>query len=814
MQFSSAALLRAASVGSTVFFARAFAGRTTPRAVPSLSAAVPSLSGARAAIGRRVFVAPSSSSSILAMAASGSSASAVEEEKSRSAATTAAATTSATGEGKDDPNPLLSDWSSEPYHLPPFRLIEPSHFRPAFDVAMERHMSDLKSIVESNDDDDDSPPTFESVIAAHDRAGSLLSKISSVFGNYCSSLNTDEMKAVQSEMSPVLSRHGSAAVTLPGLFERIDAVYRNRNDSGLDDEQIRLVERVHLDFTRQGADFTDERKEEYAEIEAELAALQTSFMQNVMTDEETWCMTLGEEDLVGCPDSLIEASKSAAEDRRKKKKTTTTGGEGEEDAAYVITLSRSLVEPFLTFSSRRDLRETAWEAWTKRGELHPERDNLAIAAKILKLRKRQANLHGCATFSEYQCKDTMAGTPERVMELLEDVWVRAKEAADREREALEKFVEEESGDELEGGIRPWDWRYYAERVRVARYSFDESALKPYLSLDAVSNAVMSVSNKLFGLTYVKRDDVEGYHPDVNVYEVTEKSEDGGSDKLRAVFLTDNYARPYKSSGAWMSEFRSQTRNLPDGADGMESIPVVVNNNNFAKAADSTLLSFDDAKTLFHECGHGHHGMLSDATYSRLSSTSVLRDFVELPSQLLERWFDADAPEVLKEHARHYETNEPVPDELLAKLKNARSFNQGFDTIEYTACALLDMAIHSLDDYGDDDFDISAFEERELERLGMPQGIVMRHRPAHFAHLFASQYYASCYYVYLWAEVLDADAFGAFEEAPGGIFDPEVASMARRYIYGAGNTEAPDELFRKFRGRDPDVRFMLEKKGLA
>jgi len=323
MQFSSAALLRAASVGSTVFFARAFAGRTTPRAVPSLSAAVPSLSGARAAIGRGVFVAPSSSSSILAMAASGSSASAVEE-KSRSAAATTP------GEGKDDANPLLSDWSSEPYHLPPFRLIEPSHFRPAFDVAMERHMSDLKSIVESNDDDDDSPPTFESVIAAHDRAGSLLSKISSVFGNYCSSLNTDEMKAVQSEMSPVLSRHGSAAVTLPGLFERIDAVYRNRNDSGLDDEQIRLVERVHLDFTRQGADFTDERKEEYAEIEAELAALQTSFMQNVMTDEETWCMTLGEEDLVGCPDSLIEASKSAAEDRRKKK-TTTTGEEEEEE---------------------------------------------------------------------------------------------------------------------------------------------------------------------------------------------------------------------------------------------------------------------------------------------------------------------------------------------------------------------------------------------------------------------------------------------------------------------------------------------------
>lgn len=777
MLFSSAAL-RLVSVGSTVLFARAFAASG-----PTFAARVVKDAGiVRPAVAAATQLAMTSSSGL--QSAGGGVA---EQQRTPSWSPSG-------GKEEDSSNPLLDDWSTEPYHLPPFRRIEPRHFKPAFEAAMEEHISDLRSIVDNEDD-----PTFENVIAAHDRAGALLSRVSAVFGNYCSSLNTDDMKAVQSEMSPILSRHSSRAVTLPGLFEKIDAVYKTRADAeDLTDEQVRLVERIHLDFTRQGADFTEEQKNEYAEIKAELASLQTEFMQNVMTDEETWEMVLSGDDLAGCPDSLVEAARSAAADRNR--------DEGE----YVVTLSRSLVEPFLTFSSRRDLRHKAWEAWTRRGELHPDRDNLSIAAKILRLRKRQAELHGCATFSEYQCQDTMAQTPENVMELLEDVWVRAKEAANREREALEKYVAENGGEEeLEGGIQPWDWRYYAEKVRVAQYSFDESALKPYLSLDGVSDAVMSVSNKLFGLRYEKKEDVEGYHPDVNVYEVTERAEDG-SDRLRAVFLTDNYARPYKSSGAWMSEFRSQTRNLPAGTDEMERIPVVVNNNNFAKA-DSTLLSFDDAKTLFHECGHGHHGMLSDATYSRLSSTSVLRDFVELPSQLLERWLDS--PEVLREHARHHETGEPVPDELLEKLRAAKSFNQGFATIEYTACALLDMALHSLAEYGDD-FDITEFEERELDRLGMPQGITMRHRPAHFAHLFASQYYASGYYVYLWAEVLDADAFGAFEEAEGGVFDGGVAERARRFIYGAGNTVAPDELFRRFRGRDPDVKFMLEKKGLV
>jgi peptidyl-dipeptidase Dcp len=392
------------------------------------------------------------------------------------------------------------------------------------------------------------------------------------------------------------------------------------------------------------------------------------------------------------------------------------------------------------------------------------------------------------------------------MKLLENVWKRAKVSADKERLALEEYVKE-SGHDLPGGIQPWDWRYYAEKVRIQKYDFDESLLKPYLSLDQVVNAAMAVSNKLFGLRYVRRDDIEAYHPDVVTYEVRETLSDG-RDSLVAIFIHDNYARPHKSSGAWMSEYRSQTKNLASGMADVEGVPIVSNNNNFAKGKN-TLLSFDDATTLFHEFGHGHHGMLSNATYSRLASTNVMTDFVELPSQLMEHWFEQ--PEVLKEYARHYETGEPVPDELLEKLKAAKSFNQGFETIEYTACALLDMALHQLEEYGDD-FDMTDFETKELERLGMPQGIIMRHRPAHFQHLFASNQYAAGYYVYLWAEVLDADVFEAFVES-GNVFDSETAAKARKYIYSSGNTVAPDELFRQFRGREPDINFMLKKKGL-
>lgn len=394
------------------------------------------------------------------------------------------------------------------------------------------------------------------------------------------------------------------------------------------------------------------------------------------------------------------------------------------------------------------------------------------------------------------------------MDLLEKVWTPAKASADRERQALEAFISEQ-GMGLEGGIQPWDWRYYAEKVRQSKYDFDQGELKPYLSLESVTNAVMSVSNRLYGLTYKHRPDITSYHPDVKTYEVREKDPNTGEDKLVAIFIHDNYARQHKSSGAWMSEYRGQTKNLAPGQPDILKIPIISNNNNFSKA-ETTLLSFDDATTLFHEMGHGHHGMLSSCTYKRLAGTNVLTDFVELPSQLMEHWLKQ--PEVLKEFAKHYESGEVVPDALLDKLKAAQSFNQGFATIEYTACALVDMALHLLEEYADD-FDLANFEEKELARLGMPKGIVMRHRPTHFQHLFASSHYAAGYYVYLWAEVLDADVFEAFKEA-GDIFDRSTAQACRKHIYSSGNSCDPAELFRRFRGRDPVIEFMLKKKGLA
>mmetsp|Transcript_7875 Transcript_7875/g.16105 ORF Transcript_7875/g.16105 Transcript_7875/m.16105 type:complete len:705 (+) Transcript_7875:141-2255(+) len=694
-------------------------------------------------------------------------------------------------------NPLLQSWAAQPFHLPPFEEINPGHFQPALEAAMEAHIADLEAIASCTDND------FDSILGAYDRAGSLYSKVCGVYGNYISSLNTPDMQEVQSAMAPILSRHRSKCYNIPGLFEKMTSMYDIReemaNKGEWTAEQVRLAERVYTAFVRMGVKLNEEEKKEYGDIQVELATLQTKFMQNILKDEETWEMVITAESMAGCPEDLVAAARQAAVDR---------GHEGADE--YVITLGRSLVEPFLTYSTRRDLRKKAFDAWTSRGELSEERDNLAIATKILRLRKRQANLMGHTTFSEYQTEDTMAQNPENVMNLCMDVWKRAKEAADKERAMMESFLSEK-GDELEGGIQPWDWRFYAEQVRQANFNFDESELKPYLSLDAVTNAVFDVSNKLYGLKYVKRDDIKAYHKDVNVYEVRRAKKDSpDEDELVAIFLHDNFSRAHKSSGAWMSEYRTQTKNLIEGADPIEGVPIVSNNNNFAKGSGATLLSFDDGTTLFHEMGHGHHGMLSDCTYEYLASTSVLKDFVELPSQLMEHWLEE--PVVLKEHAKHYKTGETVPDDLLARLKAASLFNEGFATVEYTACALLDMAVHSLSEY-DDDFDLSEFEKKYLAEIGMPQGIVMRHRPAHFAHLFASSSYASGYYVYQWAQVLDNDVFAAFQET-GDVFDAETAERCRRCIYSAGNTVAPQDLFKAFRGREPDTSFFLKNKGMA
>jgi peptidyl-dipeptidase Dcp len=677
-------------------------------------------------------------------------------------------------------NPLLQPWTG-PYGLPPFAEVRPEQFRPAFDAALKEQLAEIDAIAAST-----APPDFDNTVVAFDRSGRLLARLEGLFYNLTASETSPALQAVQMELAPLMAAHGSAISMHAGLFARIDAVHSQRETLGLDAEQKRLVERVHLDFVRAGATLAPAAQQRYAQVMERLAELTTRFAQNVLADESGYRLALRtEEDFAGLPGFVRAAARQAAAER------------GVADAG-VITLSRSHIVPFLTFSDRRDLREQAWRAWISRGEHEGAHDNRPVAREILTLRHEQARLHGHACYADYALADTMAGRRENVTELLRQVWEPAKAAAQQEREALEALLLSR-GDPLK--IEAWDWRYVAEKVRQVRYELDEAEIKPYFPLTRMVEAVFDCAQRLFGLSFVARPDVPAYHPDVQVYEV--RNADGAE---VGVFLHDNFARPSKRSGAWMSAYRWQSRDA-----GGPVTPVIVNNNNFAKGApgEPTLLSFDDARTLFHEFGHGLHGLLSNVTYERLSGTNVLRDFVELPSQLFEHWLAE--PEVLQRHARHYQTGEPIPAELVRRLQAARRFNQGYETVRYTASALVDMAIHSLVDA--EAPDISAFEAAELERIGAPAAIGMNHRLAHFQHLFSSSSYAAGYYVYLWAEVLDADGFEAFVEA-GNPFDPAIAQRLRQFIYSSGNSLEPSAAYRSFRGREPTVGPMLRKKGLV
>ncbi|OQR99880.1 hypothetical protein THRCLA_06346 [Thraustotheca clavata] len=681
-------------------------------------------------------------------------------------------------------NPLLSDWSSRPFSLPPFELIESKHFQPAIEIAQEKQLEELEQIVNNPED-----PTFGNTIVAFDRTGGLLSKILGVYYNLGASFAPPELQAVQRELAGPLAAFESKITTYPGLFERIESVYNTRDN--FDTEDRRLIERIHLDFVRQGARFDKETQQRYDQIVQELANLTTKFAQNVLADESDYTIELTEAELDGCSADIIASARENAVERN--------AGEG----VYVITLSRSMVEPFLTFANNREARKRVFEAFVSRGELSPERDNNQIAKKILALRIEQAKTHGYDTFADYQISDTMAKTPKAVSELLDRVWAPAKVAANREHQALEEHA---SSIGHVGNVEAWDWRFYAEKVRQLRYDVHDATVKPYFSLNRMVEAVFDVANNLFGIRFIERPDIKAYHADVKVYEVRETVD--GQDKLVAIFLHDNFSRKFKRGGAWMSAFRTQSRNVDE--KGTHVIPVIINNNNFVKGAknEPTLLSFIDCITLFHEFGHGCHGMLSNVKYNRLAGTAVLRDFVELPSQLMEHW--VSEPQVLQKHARHYSTNEPMPQDLLDKVKAAAKFGQGFGTVEYTACALMDQKLHQLPSV--EGLDMLEFEKKELANLDMPKGIVMRHRIPHFAHLFASSGYASLYYVYLWAEVLDADAFDAFLEA-GNIFDKKTAQSARDTIYSTGNSIHPMDAYRLFRGRDPIIEPMLKKKGL-
>jgi peptidyl-dipeptidase Dcp len=518
----------------------------------------------------------------------------------------------------------------------------------------------------------------------------------------------------------------------------------------------------------------------------ELAALTTRFAQNVLHDESTYVLVLaGEADLAGLPDFVRAAARQAAAAR------------GLPEGTHAITLARSLVVPFLTFSRRRDLREQVWRAWTSRGEHAGEHDNRPVARAILKLRNEQARLHGHACYADFALTDTMARTRGAVQQLLDEVWPRALQAVERERAALQQAMAAAGADET---LEAWDWRYWAEQVRVTRYAVDDAEVKPFFELGRMVQAAFDCAGRLFGLSFTPRPDVPVYHPDVEAYEVR------GADGLTVgLFLQDNFARAANRSGAWMSSLRWQNRNAPGG--GAE-LPVILNNNNFARG-EPTLLSMDDVRTLFHEFGHGLHGLLSSVTYERLSGTQVLRDFVELPSQMFEHWIGE--PAVLERHARHWQTGEPIPRALVERLLAARRFNQGYETVRYTASAIVDLAVHSLPD-AEPPADLCAFETEKLAAVGLPHGVGLNHRLVHFQHLFSSSGYAAAYYVYLWAEVLDADGYDAFTEA-GDPFDPTVARALLRHVYASGNTQEPGAAYAAFRGRAPTVEPMLRKKGL-
>ena len=675
-------------------------------------------------------------------------------------------------------NPLLQNWET-PYGLPPFDRVRPEHFKPALEVGMRAHNADIAAICESAD-----APTFANTVAALDRAGRTLTRVELLFHNLCASETSPDLQAVEREMAPRLASHHNAIYLNSKLFARIDGLHRDRADLTLRAEDLRLLERVHLDFTLAGARLAPAAKERLAQIVERLAALTTQFSQNVLADESSEGVVLrNERDLSGLPDQVRGAAREAARIL------------GVRDA-WVITLNRSLIVPFLTFSDRRDLREQAFKAWVRRGENAGPRDNRPIAREILALRHEQARLLGYRNYAECALVDRMAKTPSAVARLLTQVWAPAKTKALAESEAL-RAMALSRGENI--AIEPWDWRYYAEKVRKARYDFDEAAIKPYFSLERMLAAAFDCAQRLFGVRFVPREDLELYHPDVRAFEVRDR--DG---RTIGVFLSDNFARPTKRGGAWMSAYRRQSR-----VDG-DVLPIIVNNNNFAKAGDGepTLLSADDVRTLFHEFGHGLHGLLSQVTYERLSGTRVLQDFVELPSQLFEHW--AFEPEVLQRHALHYQTGAPIPAALLEKLQQAQRFNNGFDTVEYVGCALVDMALHAQE--SPDGVDITTFEQAELARIGMPREIVMRHRLPHFGHLFSGDAYAAGYYVYMWAEVLDADGFEAFVEA-GNVFDATLAERLRRNVYAAGGTLDPSVAYRAFRGHDASVDAMLAKRGL-
>ncbi|MAX74013.1 MAG: peptidase M3 [Nioella sp.] len=667
-------------------------------------------------------------------------------------------------------NPLLQDWTT-PFGLPPFDGIEDAHFGPALEAALAEGRRNIAAIAE-----DPEAPTFANTLEALERADRLLDRVAGVFYNLAGADATPARETLQREMAPKLAAYSSEITNNRALWRRIETLWQSREALGLTEEQARVLMLTRRSYLRAGAALEGEDRARLTEVKARLAVLGTQFTQNLLAEERGWFMELAESDLEGLPGFVVDAARAAGREKGA--------------AGPVITLSRSLIVPFLQFSPRRDLREKAQKAWAARGANGGDTDNRAIAAEILALRQERAQLLGYESFATYKLETEMAKTPGNVRELLMQVWEPARAQAERDAGILTGMMRE---DGINGDLAPRDWRYYAQARRKAEHDLDEAELKPYFQLERMIAAAFDCASRLFGLDFTPLD-VPLYHPDVRAWEVTREG------RHMAVFLGDYFARGSKRSGAWCSAMRSQSK-----LDG-ETRPIVVNVCNFAKG-DPALLSHDDARTLFHEFGHALHQMLSDVTYQSISGTSVARDFVELPSQLYEHWLDV--PEVLEKHALHVETGQPMPRDLLQRLLAAQTHDMGFQTVEFIASALVDLDFHD----GPAPADPMAAEAETLARIKMPDAIVMRHATPHFAHVFSGDGYSSGYYSYMWSEVMDADAYRAFEEA-GDPFDADTAARLERFILSAGGSAEADALYTAFRGRMPGVGALLDGRGLS
>ena len=666
-------------------------------------------------------------------------------------------------------NMLLTDWTT-PFGLPPFDLIRDEDFGPAFDAALAEARGNILAVAQ-----DPAAPTFANVIAAMEGAEALLDRVAGVFYNLAGADSNEAREALMRDLAPKMSAFSSEVTNNKALFARVETLWQGRDALGLDAEQMRVLMLYRQMFVRSGALLEGDAADRLTAVKSRLAVLGTQFGQNLLAEERAWFMPLAEADLEGLPEFVVASARAAGEER----------GAG----APVVTLNRSLIVPFLQFSPKRALRQRAYEAWVARGANGNDHDNRAIAAETLALRHERAQLLGYASFADFKLEPEMAKTPQAVRDLLMRVWEPARRTAEADAAVLEAMLQAEG---IAGPLEAWDWRYYSEKRRRSEHDLDEAALKPYLSLNAMLAAQFDCANRLFGLEFRE---IEGpfYHPDVRGWEVTRAG------AHVAVFLGDYFARGSKRSGAWCSAMRSQKKL------GGDVRPIVVNVCNFAKG-DPALLSYDDARTLFHEFGHALHQMLSDVTHGFISGTSVARDFVELPSQLYEHWLEV--PEVLEKHARHWQTGEAMPSEMLQRLLAAGTYDQGFATVEFVASAMVDLAFHA----GAAPADPMQKQTEVLEDLGMPRAIRMRHATPHFAHVFSGDGYSSGYYSYMWSEVMDADAFAAFEET-GDAFDPEVAARLERFILSAGGSQDAEALYLQFRGKMPGVEALLRGRGL-